>query len=369
MDKPTESNAPADPRHSPPTPMAPPVAPPAPMAPPAPEPRDQTPLAPMTPPAAPPAPMAPAPGATPAGDSGRLLRAAKWISAISGVLLVVLAIQAAVGVVAGIALGVYAEVAGTWMDDEGVMLLIMVAAQVVTIVALWPWWEHERARAFGPRRAAAAPPRPGSTPRTLLALAALGISIQYLLGVALGLILPLFPEVMAEYDALMESAGVGAFSLLSVVSTAVLAPISEEIACRGIMFEYALRVVGPGWNKRTGAAGVAVPARAFWIANGIQALAFAILHLNIVQGAYAFALGLLLGWVYWRTGKLRYPMLLHLAINGSAYIMDPLSPLIDPIPAWLFLPALVLLFAGGIELLKRAWPASDELAPGDGASR
>ena len=72
--------------------------------------------------------------------------------------------------------------------------------------------------------------------------------------------------------------------------------------------------------------------RAFWVANVLQALAFGVLHMNIIQGSYAFALGILQGWVFWRTGKLGYAMLLHFALNASSYLVAPLAPMVNVLP-------------------------------------
>ena len=69
-----------------------------------------------------------------------------------------------------------------------------------------------------------------------------------------------------------------------------------------------------------------------------QALIFAVMHLNIVQGVYAFAMGLLLGWLVRRTGRLRAAVLLHMAVNGASELMVLLDPLIGDA----LVPALVV---------------------------
>ena len=60
----------------------------------------------------------------------------------------------------------------------------------------------------------------------------------------------------------------------------------------------------------------------------MQALLFGLMHGNIVQGLYTFATGLVLGFLYWRLGDLRYPILLHFGLNASSYLVDPLSELL-----------------------------------------
>ena len=97
----------------------------------------------------------------------------------------------------------------------------------------------------------------------------------------------------------------------------------------------ALRALCPGWRP---ASRPEAPDVRFWAANAIQALVFGVMHLNVVQGVYAFALGLLLGWVFRRTGRLRAAVLLHMAVNASSMLMDVLDPLIGGA----LVPALVM---------------------------
>ena len=108
---------------------------------------------------------------------------------------------------------------------------------------------------------------------------------------------------------------------------------------------------------------VTVPfsARAFWIANTLQALAFGVLHMNLIQGGYAFALGVVVGWVFWRTGRLRYPIILHFAMNASSYLVEPLYPLLSVVPTGLVVVFAAVMFALGIRGFGRLWSSSDAL--------
>ena len=51
-----------------------------------------------------------------------------------------------------------------------------------------------------------------------------------------------------------------------------------------------------------------------------SALTFALFHMNLFQFFYAFGMGLIFAYVYLRTRRLRYPVLMHMIINfmGSA---------------------------------------------------
>lgn len=262
-----------------------------------------------------------------------------------GMLLIELAAQA----------GVLSQARAAALIDS--LTPIVVLTQAVRIVAMWPWWRHVARSTLVPR-AESLPPlklRLGS----VAGLALLGVGLQFVLGVALTLILPLFPDVMDEYTELMDSAGAGSsdFSLLSILSVTVLAAVGEEIVCRGVMLEYALRAVR---GYRGPASHAPINDRMFWIANALQAAAFGLLHLNIVQSTYAFLLGLAMGWVYWKTRDLRYPMVLHLSINAASYIIEPISA---ALPDVAFIALLLACLIAGAKLFAMAWGAPRHHAP------
>ncbi|MBQ9141445.1 MAG: CPBP family intramembrane metalloprotease [Lachnospiraceae bacterium] len=127
------------------------------------------------------------------------------------------------------------------------------------------------------------------------------------------------PEtVMAEYEALMESAGFGE-SLLPTIAAVLIAPFGEEFIFRGVTFYYAGKAVSDLQDRR----------KAFWIANCIQALAFGIFHMNLVQGTYAFIMGLALGYLAHRFGTILPAMLGHMIINGlSSFAWEPVANLL-----------------------------------------
>ena len=107
------------------------------------------------------------------------------------------------------------------------------------------------------------------------------------------------PEIIEQFFEMIEAAGFGT-SILAILAAVVLAPIGEELLCRGIIQHYAQKAC-----------------RYFWVANVIQALTFGIMHLNIVQGTYAFLIGLVLGWLRHRYKTLLVPIIVHFVINFS----------------------------------------------------
>ena len=55
----------------------------------------------------------------------------------------------------------------------------------------------------------------------------------------------------------------------------------------------------------------------------LSAFSFALFHLNLFQFFYAFGLGLVFAYIYTRTGRLRYPIVLHGIINFTGSVIAP----------------------------------------------
>ncbi|MFR9620829.1 MAG: CPBP family intramembrane glutamic endopeptidase [Rikenellaceae bacterium] len=94
--------------------------------------------------------------------------------------------------------------------------------------------------------------------------------------------------------------GRGIYMLLSLV---VVAPIFEELLCRGVILE-AIR------KKRGALAGCV-----------ISALIFGIMHFEPQSALNAFIVGILLGYLYLRTNSIFAPILLHAVNNALAYFL------------------------------------------------
>ena len=99
----------------------------------------------------------------------------------------------------------------------------------------------------------------------------------------------------------------------------LLAPLSEEIVLRGAVLRSLLnKPLLAGRSERVNA----------WTAIAISALFFALIHFNPVQMPHAFTIGLLLGWMYWRTGSILPGVAYHWANNSMAYLIYNIYP--DP---------------------------------------
>ena len=135
-----------------------------------------------------------------------------------------------------------------------------------------------------------------------------------------------------------------------VLSIVVFAPITEEIAFRGMVF-------GTLREK------LALPA-----ALVIQAVIFGVFHGNISQGLMAIGLGCLLAWVYLRSGSIVCSMLLHFAFNGTTALIALLVKGPQSAPIWLLVMLLAAgLFTGGllwqIALTRKPRPLAPAPAP------
>lgn len=92
-----------------------------------------------------------------------------------------------------------------------------------------------------------------------------------------------------------------AFALYGI-ATVIAAPLSEEAFFRGFLFSGAL-----SWG--------------FWPAAGFSALLFALAHTDAGAVIPFFLIGLLIAWLYWRTGCLWDAIAFHVLFNGLSFIL------------------------------------------------
>ena len=153
-------------------------------------------------------------------------------------------------------------------------------------------------------------------PKHIIAMVLIALGMNFVANYGLVLVYPLIPESIVEnYESLMESAGFGE-SLLPTIAAVCLAPFGEEFVFRGVTFHYAKKAVADLQNRKL----------AFWIANAIQAFLFGVFHLNIIQGTYAFILGMVLGYLAYRFKSILPAILGHMIFNGfSSFFAEPIA--------------------------------------------
>ena len=161
----------------------------------------------------------------------------------------------------------------------------------------------------------------------------------------LGTILPDMPAFLEEALKSMTNGPLWA----SLLSVSIFAPLFEEWLCRGLVLRGLLNKMNP-----TGAICV-------------SAAFFAILHMNPWQAIPAFALGLLFGYVYYRTGSLKLTMLMHCVNNTMATIFSRIpsfedaETFMDILSPWKYAgiyAASILILASAIAII-RAIPVKD----------
>lgn len=134
--------------------------------------------------------------------------------------------------------------------------------------------------------------------KDIIFLAKFSIGFQLLISGVLSILLEWRPEWMNNYMELMDKAGFSSLEFFSIITAIFIAPVGEELIFRGVTMEMA---------KKRG--------ENFWAANVIQAMAFGLCHLNVVQGVYAFALGLAIGYMKEVYGNIKACILFHFLFN------------------------------------------------------
>lgn len=135
-------------------------------------------------------------------------------------------------------------------------------------------------------------------PLHLAGIAIMVPATQFATSFLISILATVFPKWLEDYEALMETAGMGEnVTILMMIYSVCLAPFSEEFIFRGVTMRLARR---------------AFP---FWAANLIQAVLFGVFHMNWLQGCYAFVLGLILGYVCERGGSIYHAILFHFLFN------------------------------------------------------
>lgn len=97
----------------------------------------------------------------------------------------------------------------------------------------------------------------------------------------------------------------------TLLCVSVFAPFFEEWLCRGLVLRGLLQKTKPA------------------TAIAVSAIFFAVLHMNPWQALPAFLLGLLFGYVYYKTGSLKLTMLMHCVNNTLAVVFGKIPSLAE----------------------------------------
>jgi len=140
--------------------------------------------------------------------------------------------------------------------------------------------------------------------------------------------MPELPNIVeGEFDMIMKDRW-------GYLVVGLLAPLAEEMVFRGAVLRSLLR-----WKENP------------WIGIVISAVLFAVIHMNPAQMPHAFLIGLLLGWLYYRTDSIVPGVVYHWVNNTVAYVMYNLYPNPDLTLVELFGTEQKVLIALGCSLL------------------
>lgn len=112
--------------------------------------------------------------------------------------------------------------------------------------------------------------------------------------------------IINSVDLMMSSSALWA----NILIVGICAPIFEELIFRKFLVDRMVR-----YGEAT--------------AVVVSGLMFGLFHGNFSQFFYATALGMFFAYVYVKTGKLKYPILIHLIVNMSSTLMLPIIQMID----------------------------------------
>lgn len=162
-------------------------------------------------------------------------------------------------------------------------------------------------------------------------------SIGLTLATGISLLVSILPidNLLGSYENTSELLLNGDFFQLFVV-LGILVPFTEEVIYRGLIYNRIRRYMNV--NK----------------AIVISALLFGVFHLNLMQGIYAFLIGIIMGYLYYRYDNIFAPIALHMAVNQLTVVFKctGVSDYLEKNDVMYILFMLVALILGGFLMYK-----------------
>lgn len=193
----------------------------------------------------------------------------------------------------------FTDLFGVWSSEQfNTGIMIIFAIMCIAIYGIWYYACYNGTYVAKPRNI--------FHPLSVLGIVMLVPGAQFLSTYLISFVSSIFPHWLEAYEQLMETAGLDdklTFSLL--LYSVILAPFSEELIFRGITMRQAQKVLP------------------FWAVNLMQAFLFGVFHMNMIQGIYAFFLGLILGYLCEKSGSIYNSILMHLLFNFFGTVLSP----------------------------------------------
>ncbi len=184
----------------------------------------------------------------------------------------------------------YNDLAYSWMDSSFTSWISLFYA--IATIAIFGFWFQKRFRALDVTNISS-----HFNGGLILGIVLLTPGLQYITTYLINFVSIINPQWLRSYESLMETAGLTDVTPVLACYAVLLGPISEELIYRGIILSYAKKELP------------------FFAANLTQAILFGVYHMNILQGIYAFFVGLFLGYICHKTGSIFPSMLLHICFN------------------------------------------------------
>ena len=156
-------------------------------------------------------------------------------------------------------------------------------------------------------------------------------------------LMKVLPQTPEWFEQIMNSILKNSPLWVTLISVSVFAPLFEEWLCRGIVLRGLLTKMNPAW------------------AIVVSAAFFAVLHMNPWQALPAFILGVLFGYVYYKTGSLKLTMLMHFTNNTMSAIFSKIpqfeeaETFMDVMSPWAYAAVFalsVIILAAGLLILR-----------------
>ena len=149
------------------------------------------------------------------------------------------------------------------------------------------------------------------------------------------------PNYIIDLNSLLQPESIWGYILL-IIAVAIIAPIGEELLFRGFLQQF----LEQNWKDIT---------RAILITS----LFFSIIHMNPYWFIQIYVLGVMLGFLSWKTNSIFPPLILHALNNGTALLFSFIdiekSSLYlwnNHVAPWVLLLAVALVYTGFVGLNK-----------------
>ena len=155
------------------------------------------------------------------------------------------------------------------------------------------------------------------TIKNIICICVIGLLGQYAVGFVMALVRVMFPAIFENYDRIVEAVSLQqGHPLVILFLVGVLGPIAEEVLFRGVIY---------GKLRE----GLTILQAAI-----ISGAIFGIYHKNMVQAIYATIFGIILAYVFEKTGTLWGAIMTHMLFNLSSYLITWLKTSIIVMPVY-----------------------------------